>query len=79
MQLMPTTAEAMGVVDRFDPLQNILGGTRLLRKLANRYNGDLQLTLAAYNAGVGNVRKHGGVPSFAERYIQKVQHHYVYG
>ena len=61
MQLMPATARAMGVLDPFDPRQNILGGARFLRVLANRFGGDLVLTIAAYNAGEGavaEVRRH---------------------
>lgn len=78
MQLMPTTAVAMGVDDPYDPRQNVLGGVRYLRVLANRFAGDQVLTLAAYNAGEGAVRKYGGVPPFAEtqRYVQRVLAHY---
>jgi soluble lytic murein transglycosylase-like protein len=78
MQLMPGTAASMGVVDAFDPRQNVLGGTRYLRVLANRFNGDLVLTVAAYNAGEGAVQKYRGVPPYAEtrRYVRKVLHHY---
>jgi hypothetical protein len=78
MQLMPATAANMGVVDAFDPRQNVLGGTRFLRVLANRFNGDLVLTVAAYNAGEGAVNKYGGVPPYAEtrRYVRRVLHHY---
>lgn len=78
MQLMPGTAASMGVVDAFDPRQNVLGGTRFLRVLANRFNGDLVLTVAAYNAGEGAVNKYGGVPPYAEtrRYVGRVLHHY---
>lgn len=78
MQLMPATAASMGVIDAFDPRQNVLGGTRFLRLLANRFNGDLVLTVAAYNAGEGAVNKYGGVPPYAEtrRYVRRVLHHY---
>jgi soluble lytic murein transglycosylase-like protein len=78
MQLMPATARAMGVLDPFDPRQNILGGARFLRVLANRLRGDLVLTIAAYNAGEGAVAKYGGIPPYAEtrRYVQRVLTHY---
>ena len=78
MQLMPRTANAMGVRDPFDPRQNIFGGTRYLRILANRFNGDLVLTIAAYNAGEGAVMRYRGVPPYDEtrRYVQNVLRHY---
>ncbi len=78
MQLMPGTARSMGVRDPFDPRQNILGGTRYLRVLANSFNGDLVLTVAAYNAGGGAVTRYRGVPPYAEtrRYVQRVLRHY---
>jgi soluble lytic murein transglycosylase-like protein len=78
MQLMPATAASMGVTDAFDPRQNVLGGTRFLRLLANRFKGDLILTVAAYNAGEGAVNKYRGVPPYAEtrRYVRRVLHHY---
>lgn len=78
MQLMPGTARGMGVEDPFDPRQNVLGGTRFLRVLANKFNGDLVLTIAAYNAGQGAVRKYGGIPPYAEtqRYVKRVLKHY---
>jgi soluble lytic murein transglycosylase-like protein len=74
MQLMPGTAARMGVRDAFDPRQNILGGARYLRILANDFRGDLILTIAAYNAGEGAVVRHRGVPPYAEtqRYVQRV-------
>lgn len=78
MQLMPRTATSMGVTDPFDPRQNIFGGTRFLRVLANDFNGDLVLTIAAYNAGKGAVLKYGGLPPFAETrgYVKKVLGYY---
>jgi len=78
MQLMPATAASMGVVDPFDPRQNVLGGARFLRVLANRFNGDLVLTVAAYNAGQGAVERYRGVPPYREtrRYVTRVLTHY---
>ncbi len=74
MQLMPRTARAMGVTDPFDPRQNVFGGARYLRGLANRFGGDLVLTIAAYHAGEGAVARYGGVPPYADtrRYVQRV-------
>ena len=79
MQLMPFTAQKMGVVDPFDPRQNILGGARFLRILANQWNGDLVLTVASYNAGAGAVGRYKGVPPFGEtrRYVNRVLAHYA--
>lgn len=78
MQLMPRTAASMGVRDPYDPRQNIFGGARFLRMLANRFGGDLVLTIAAYNAGPGAVERHRGVPPYAEtqRYVRRVLGHY---
>lgn len=78
MQLMPRTAGEMYVEDPIDPAQNIMGGTRYLRWLANQFNGDMLLTLAAYNAGPDAVRKYGGVPPFEEtrQYVRRVFAYY---
>jgi soluble lytic murein transglycosylase-like protein len=78
MQLMPQTAGQMYVADPVDPAQNIAGGTRYLRLLANQFNGDMLLTIAAYNAGPEAVRKYGGVPPFEEtrQYVKKVMAYY---
>ena len=74
MQLMPGTARSLGVDDPFNPWQNIDGGTRYLRYLMARFEGDLNLTLAAYNAGEGTVRRYGGIPPYrvTRRYVQRV-------
>ncbi|WP_255731540.1 lytic transglycosylase domain-containing protein [Phaeobacter sp. B1627] len=74
MQLMPATADRFGVVDAFDPQQNILGGVRFLDWLMSEFSGDPMLVLAGYNAGAGAVRDHAGVPPFAETrdYVPKV-------
>jgi soluble lytic murein transglycosylase-like protein len=74
MQLMPGTAAELGVRDPFDPDQNIFGGARYLRLLANRFAGDLQYTLAGYNAGPYAVQRAGGVPNYPETigYVRKV-------
>lgn len=75
MQLMPELATEMGVTDAFDPRDNIMGGVRYLKRLLDYYDGDLDLTLAAYNAGPGNVERYGGVPPFAEtrRYLKTIK------
>lgn len=74
MQLMPGTARALGVIDAFNPEQNIHGGVKYIKKLMDRFNGDVELALAAYNAGSRNVRKFRGIPPYPEtkKYIRKV-------
>lgn len=78
MQLMPQTAARMQVADIFDPRQNIYGGVRYLRILANLFNGDIHLTVAAYNAGEGAVIRYGGIPPYEEtqNYVVKVLENY---
>jgi len=78
MQLMPRTASSLGVEDPLDPRANIMGGTKYLKNLLRRFNNDLELALAAYNAGSRNVRKHKGIPPFkaTRRYIAKIKVYY---
>jgi soluble lytic murein transglycosylase-like protein len=77
MQLMPGTARYLGVSDPFDPKQNIFGGTKLLRMLTNKYNGDINLLLSAYNAGEGAVARYDGIPYNQTReYVRKVYRFY---
>ncbi len=78
MQLMPPTALRMQIRDSFDPRLNIFGGVRYLRVLANHFNGDIELTVAGYNAGEGAVMRYGGIPPYEEtqHYVMKVLYYY---
>lgn len=74
MQLMPSTARGLGVTDITDPWQNLAAGTKYLRQLMDRFDGDTRKVLAAYNAGPGAVERAGGVPPYAETrtYVARV-------
>lgn len=78
MQLVPGTAQRMGVTNVFDPQQNLDGGVKYLRSLLDRYNGNVPLTLAAYNAGEHAVDRWRGVPNYREtrQYVRKVSNSY---
>jgi hypothetical protein len=78
MQLLPETAARLGVQNIFDPQENIDGGTRYLRDMLQKYNGDLALALAAYNAGPERVQQYGRVPPIAETvsYVRRVKQNY---
>jgi soluble lytic murein transglycosylase-like protein len=75
MQLMPELADEMGVSNAFDPRENIMGGVRYLKRLLVYHDGDLDLALASYNAGPGNVERYGGVPPFREtrNYVRTIK------
>jgi len=77
MQLMPATAAELGVTDPFDPAQNVMAGTRYLRQLMDRYQGDVKLALAAYNWGMGNLEKRPEtLPKETREYIARVESRY---
>ena len=78
MQLMPSTAKALGVKDSFNPEHNIDGGVRYFRQLLDRFGGDVKMALAAYNAGIRKVREYKGVPPFESTryYINRVFSYY---
>jgi soluble lytic murein transglycosylase-like protein len=75
MQLMPELSDEMGVSDAFDPRDNIMGGVRYLKRLLDHHDGNLDLALASYNAGPGNVERYGGVPPFREtrNYVRTIK------
>jgi soluble lytic murein transglycosylase len=78
MQIMPMNYRLLNVENPFDPNQSIEGGARYLRDMLDRYNGSINLSLAAYNAGPGAVDRHGGVPPYPEttEYIERVMRYY---
>ncbi len=79
MQLMPATAAELNVSEPFNERQNLMGGSQYIAKMLEQFNNDLDLALAAYNAGPGTVRRYQGIPPYKEtkRYVKQVQHHYA--